>query len=82
MLRMIRFELKKMYSNSVVIGSLAVLLLVCFLILQAYCFNNSATSAITPDGTQYPAEKQLCSIKALQRNIPGILPMIRLQKWF
>ena len=29
MLRMIRFELKKMYSNSVVIGSLAVLLLVC-----------------------------------------------------
>ncbi len=48
MLRMIRFELKKMYSNSVVIGSLAVLLLVCFLILQAYCFNNSATSAITP----------------------------------
>ena len=51
MLRMIRFELKKMYSNSVVIGSLAVLLLVCFLILQAYCFNNSATSAITPDGT-------------------------------
>ncbi len=50
MLRMIRFELKKMYSNSVVIGSLAVLLLACFLILQAYCFNNSATSAITPDG--------------------------------
>ena len=34
MLCMIRFELKKMYSNSVVIGSLAVLLLVCFLILQ------------------------------------------------
>lgn len=52
MLRMIRFELKKMYYNSVVIGSLAVLLLVSFLILQAYCFNNSATSAITPDGTQ------------------------------
>ena len=40
-----------MYANSVVIGSLAVLLLICFLILQAYCFNNSATSAITPDGT-------------------------------
>lgn len=51
MLRMIKFELKKIYSNSVVIGSLVVLLLVCFLILQAYCFDNSATSAITPNGT-------------------------------
>ena len=52
MLRMIRFELKKMYANSVVIGSLAVLLLVCFLILQAYCFNSTAASVITPDGRQ------------------------------
>ena len=52
MLRMIGFELKKMYANSVVTGSLAVLLLVCVLILQAYCFNSPAASVITPDGTQ------------------------------
>lgn len=52
MLRMIRYELKKMCSNSVVIGSIAVLLLICFLILQGCCFNNSATSTITPDGTK------------------------------
>ena len=51
MLRMINLELKKIYSNSVVIGSLVVLLLVCFLILHAYCFDNSTTSAITPNGT-------------------------------
>lgn len=52
MLRMIGFEFKKMYANSVVTGSLAVLLLVCVLILQAYCFNSPAASVITPDGTQ------------------------------
>lgn len=50
--RMIRFELKKLYCNSVVLGSMAVLLLISLFILQACCLNNSATSLITPDGVQ------------------------------
>lgn len=71
MLRMIRFELKKMYSNSVVIGSLAVLLLVCFLILQAYCFNNSATSAITPDGTQLSGREAIMFNQSIAEKYTG-----------
>ena len=71
MLRMIRFELKKMYSNSVVIGSLAVLLLVCFLILQAYCFNNSATSAITPDGTQLSGREAITFNQSIAQKYAG-----------
>ena len=43
MIRMIKFELKKLFSNPIVVGSIAVLLLVCFFILQACCFNNSAS---------------------------------------
>ena len=71
MLRMIRFELKKMYANSVVIGSLAVLLLVCFLILQAYCFNNSATSAITPDGTQLSGREAIMFNQSIAERYTG-----------
>lgn len=71
MLRMIRFELKKMYANSVVIGSLAVLLLICFLILQAYCFNNSATSAITPDGTQLSGREAITFNQSVAQKYTG-----------
>ena len=71
MLRMIRFELKKMYYNSVVIGSLAVLLLVSFLILQAYCFNNSATSAITPDGTQLSGREAIMFNQSIAERYTG-----------
>ena len=80
MLRMIRFELKKMYANSVVIGSLAVLLLICFLILQVSITRPPLPLLRTVHN--YPAEKRLHSIRVLRRNIPEILPMIRLQKWF
>ena len=82
MLRMIGFEFKKMYANSVVTGSLAVLLLVCVLILQAYCFNSPAASVITRTVHNYPAEKRSHLISGLPKNIPGISLMIRLQKWF
>lgn len=71
MLRMIRFELKKMYSNSVVIGSLAVLLLVCFLILQAYCFNNSATTTITPDGTKLSGREAITFNQSIAEKYAG-----------
>ena len=71
MLRMIRFELKKMYSNSVVIGSLAVLLLVCFLILQAYCFNNSATTTITPDGTKLSGREAITFNQSIAEKYTG-----------
>lgn len=59
MIRMIKFELKKLFSNSVVLGSIAVLLFVCFFILQACCFNNSATSTVLPDGTQLSGRKAI-----------------------
>lgn len=71
MLRMIRFELKKMYSNSVVIGSLAVLLLVCFLILQAYCFNNLATTTITPDGTKLSGREAITFNQSIAEKYTG-----------
>ena len=71
MLRMISFDLKKLYSNSVVIGSLAVLLLVCFLILQTYCFNNSATSAITPDGTQLSGREAILFNQSIAEKYTG-----------
>ena len=71
MLRMIRFELQKMYYNSVVIGSLAVLLLICFLILQAYCFNNSATSTITPDGTQLSGREAIAFNQSIAEKYTG-----------
>lgn len=71
MLRMIRFELKKMYSNSVVIGSLAVLLLVCFLILQAYCFNNSATTTITSDGTKLSGREAITFNQSIAEKYTG-----------
>lgn len=51
MFRMIRFELQKMFERPIVIGSLVALLLVSFVLLQAYCFNNSRTTALLPDGT-------------------------------
>lgn len=59
MIRMIKFELKKLFSNSIVIGSIAVLLFVCFFILQACCFNNSATSTVLPDVTQLSGRKAI-----------------------
>lgn len=59
MIRMIKFELKKLFSNSIVIGSIVVLLFVCFFILQACCFNNSATSTVLPDGTQLSGRKAI-----------------------
>lgn len=71
MLRMIRFELKKIYSNSVVIGSLAVLLLICFLILQAYCFNNLATSTITPDGTKLSGREAITFNQSIANKYVG-----------
>lgn len=52
MVRIINFEIKKLFSNSTVIGSVAVLMFICFFILQACCFNNSANLSVLPDGTQ------------------------------
>ena len=74
MIRMIKFELKKLFSNPIVVGSIAVLLLVCFFILQACCFNNSATSTVLPDGTKLSGRQ---AIRRLLKNMPVILPMIR-----
>lgn len=51
MLRMIRFEFQKMFGRAVVIGALAVLLLMSFVLLNVYCFNTSRTTAYLPDGT-------------------------------
>lgn len=51
MFRMIRFELQKIFDKAIVIGSLAALLLISFVLLQAYCFNNSRTMSYLPDET-------------------------------
>lgn len=51
MLRMIRFEFQKMFGRAVVIGALAVLVFISFILLKAYCFNTSRTTAYLPDGT-------------------------------
>ncbi len=71
MLRMIRFELKKICSDSVVIGSIAVLLLICFLILQAYCFGSSAASAITPDGTRLSGREAIAFHQSIAEKYAG-----------
>lgn len=51
MFRMIRFELHKIFDKAIVIGSIAALLLISFVLLQAYCFNNSRTMSYLPDET-------------------------------
>ena len=59
MVRIINFEIKKLFSNSIVIGSVAVLMFICFFILQACCFNNSANLSVLPDGTQLSGRKAI-----------------------
>ena len=60
-----------MCSNSVVIGSIAVLLLICFLILQGCCFNNSATSTITPDGTKLSGREAIVFNQSIAERYTG-----------
>lgn len=71
MIRMIKFELKKLFSNSIVIGSIAVLLLICFFILQACCFNNSATSTVLPDGTQLSGRQAIVYNQTIAEKYAG-----------
>lgn len=71
MIRMIKFELKKLFSNSIVIGSIVVLLLVCFFILQACCFNNSATSTVLPDGTQLSGRQAIVYNQTIAEKYAG-----------
>lgn len=71
MLRMIRFELKKIFDRSIVIGALAVLLLIEFTLLQACCFNNSNTSLKLPDGTQMSGRAAIQYNQALAQRYEG-----------
>lgn len=59
MFRMIRFELQKIFDKAVVIGSLVALLLISFVLLQAYCFNNSRTMSYLPDETTLSGRKAI-----------------------
>ena len=71
MIRMIKFELKKLFSNPIVVGSIAVLLLVCFFILQACCFNNSATSTVLPDGTKLSGRQAIVYNQTIAEKYAG-----------
>lgn len=71
MIRMIKFELKKLFFNSIVMGSIVVLLLVCFFILQACCFNNSATSTVLPDGTQLSGRQAIVYNQTIAEKYAG-----------
>lgn len=71
MLRIIKFELKKMYSQSIVIGSLVVLLLICLLLLQAYCYNNSSTVTIMPDGTKLSGRAAILYNQSIAKRYTG-----------
>lgn len=50
MIRMIGYELKKMCSEKIFTGSLIVLLLICFGLIQVYGFNNPTNATLLPDG--------------------------------
>lgn len=52
MIPIIGYELKKILLHKIVIGSILGLLLVCFILLQAYCFNTPTNTVITTEGTQ------------------------------
>lgn len=71
MLRMIRYELKKIFDRSIVIGALAVLLLIGFVLLQACCFNNSSTSLFLPDGTKLSGQAAIQHNQAVARRYEG-----------
>ena len=71
MLRMIRFELQKIFERTIVIGSLAVLLLISFVLLQAYCFNNSRTTSLLPDGTKLSGREAILYNQAVAKKYAG-----------
>lgn len=68
---MIKFELKKIYSQSIVIGSLAVLLLICFVLIQAYCFNNQNTVTTMSDGTQLSGREAIVYNQSVAEKYEG-----------
>lgn len=71
MLRMIRFELQKIFERAIVIGSLATLLLVSFVLLQAYCFNNSRTTSLLPDGANLSGREAILYNQAVAKKYAG-----------
>lgn len=52
MLRMIKFELAKLFHKGIVLGAIAVLVLVNIAILQGLCFSGTTATVVLPDGTR------------------------------
>ena len=71
MLRMVRFELKKLLGSAAVRGCLAALAVVCAMLLQAYCFQSPAVSALLPDGTQLSGREAVLYHQAVARRYEG-----------
>ena len=71
MLRMLRFEFQKLFSHTIVIGALAVLLLISVILLQSYCFNNSSTTVYLPDGEQLSGREAILYNQSLAEKYAG-----------
>lgn len=71
MLRMLRFEFQKIFSYTTVIGSMVVLLLINFILLQAYCFNNSSTTVCLPDGKQLSGREAILYNQSVAEKYAG-----------
>lgn len=73
MISMISYELKKILHNQVVIGSIVGLLLICFILLNAYCFNNPTNTTTTPEGTQLFGRNAITYNQAIASRYSGTL---------
>lgn len=71
MLRMIKFELAKLFHKGIVLGVIAVLLLINISILMGSCFGNTATNVIKPDGAKLTGREAVAYNQSIAARYAG-----------